>query len=524
MSCNISDTPDKSTSLDTSKEVRSVHQSPSSAMDTTPTKFQSIAPATPSTLLPISSPGADAHSSPVNTFRSPDNTGVVESSLLPRGPLNENITMGPRRQTSTSSIASSTSVRSGASATLILPMPTALPSTTLHDRRTALPSLYIGDQNLSSAPVPASMPVPVPAQSTATYRPRNRKVHTKEAAPDDDQALITLGMGPFMVGQDAMANQNRLVRNESILSKHLLDLKRSVLNSESTHANRHEHIYDILSDHKALINNFSVGGAGIAHTTGLRGDPDFTALFEAHADMRTRLDRLAADVLASTMNTKKALGNIEGRVTKLTASLSTPVATGTPLPTPTTMHDMLPILFAPAQVAPSIPPSTQPELLFQRKRKREDPNTVPYQSDSVHEVRPIPTTGYNALEGQSYGTSTSLDAVYGPIEFAQHRRHSSSRNGRDIDDASGIRATVTEAVRDVGIDARTIRSVRFAHGDPAFLCIRFSKPEYASKFVELVSLGRDGHEDRWAALVAMNEPSEMRDESDEASSPVTRRW
>lgn len=362
------------------------------------------------------------------------------------------------------------------------------------------------------------MPVPVPAQSTATYKPRNRKVHTKEAAPDDDQALITLGMGPFMVGQDAMANQNRLVRNESILSKHLLDLKRSVFNSESMHANRHQHIYRILSEHTASINNFSFGGAGIAHTTGLRGDPDFMALFEAHADMRTRLDRLASDVLA------RAMGNIEERVTKLAASFSTPVATGTPQSTPTKMHDMLPILSTPAQVAPAIPPSPQPDLLFQRKRRREDSSAVPSQSGSVHEDRPSPTTGYNALAGQSYSTSASLDAVYGPIEFAQHRRHTSSPNGRDIDDASGIRATVTEAVRDVGIDARAIRSVRYAHGDPAFLCIRFSKPEHASKFVELVSLGRDGYEGRWAALVAMNEPSEMRDESNEASGSITRRW
>ncbi len=36
----------------------------------------------------------------------------------------------------------------------------------------------------------------------------------------------------------------------------------------------------------------------------------------------------------------------------------------------------------------------------------------------------------------------------------------------DIDDVSGIHATATEAVRDVGMDARTIRAVRHAHGDP----------------------------------------------------------
>ncbi len=98
-----------------------------------------------------------------------------------------------------------------------------------------LPSLFIGDQGLpiTTGPAPLPVAVPVPTQPTATYKPRNRKVHTKEAAPDDDQALITLGMSPFMVGQDAMANQNRLVRNESILSKHLLVLKRSVSTAQS---------------------------------------------------------------------------------------------------------------------------------------------------------------------------------------------------------------------------------------------------------------------------------------------------
>ena len=389
-----------------------------------------------------------------------------------------------------------------------------------------LPSLFIGDQGLPTptGPAPVPVPVPAPAQPTAVYKPRNRKVHTKEAAPDDDQALITLGMSPFMVGLDAIANQNRLVRNESILSKHLLDLKRSVSTAQSTRASREEHIYGILTEHKKLLDSLSVTGTGIAHTTGLRGDPDFTTLFEAHADLRTRLDRLGADVLASSMNTMKALEILEERVAKLAATVSTPDATGTPLSTPTTMHDMLPVLFMPAQLTPVIPPSPQPELRIRRKRGRDDLSAIPSQSGSGSEERPSPAMGYNALAGQLYSSNASLDAVYGPVEPVQHRRHTSSCDGRDIDDVSGIHATATEAVRDVGMDARTIRAVRHAHADPSFLCIRFSKPEHASRFVKLVSLGRDGYESRRAELVVMDEATETSGGGDEASGSFTRRW
>ncbi len=151
-------------------------------------------------------------------------------------------------------------------------------------------------------------------------------------------------------------------------------------------------------------------------------------------------------------------------------------------------------------------------------------SAIPSQSNSGSEERFSPATGYNALDGQLYSSNASLDAVYGPIEPVQHSHRASSRDGRDIDDVSGIHATATEAVRDVGMDAHTIRAVRHAHGDPSFLCIRFSKPEHASRFVKLVSLGRDGYEGRHAELVPMDEATETSGGGDEASGSFIRRW
>lgn len=393
--------------------------------------------------------------------------------------------MGPQRQTSTSSDISALSARTGVSVLAATAM-----STTPHGHRVSLPPFFPGDHQQTA-------PVTVPSQYT--HKTRVRKARTQEIPPKDDQALMTLGMSPFMIGQDATANQNRLVRNEAIFTKHFLDLKRSVQQAEATRMSREENIYHLLSEHKAVLNDLSAIGSA-ARTSSLRGDPDFVALFEAHADMRTRLDRLTADVLVSMLSTQKTMARIEDRIDKMASGMPAPHAP-TPTSTPTPMHEMLPILFTPPQhTGTNASPSSttqRPDLTIQRKRRREDAGITAAQSSSMrgewHSPRaPVPDT-----------IDRHTDVIYGPISAASPyigRRGGGDGDVNSVDDVSGIHAIASEAVRDVGLDAHAVRSVRYAHGDPAFLAITFFKPEQASRFIELVGLGSDGHAGRRASL------------------------
>ncbi|KAF8880455.1 hypothetical protein CPB84DRAFT_1792509 [Gymnopilus junonius] len=91
----------------------------------------------------------------------------------------------------------------------------------------------------------SSDPLPCSVDSRVPTRRRGRRPLTRETVQslEDSQVLISLGMSPFMPGQDAIYNQNRFARNEAILAWHLSSLERSFAQLESNRDRRTEEIY-----------------------------------------------------------------------------------------------------------------------------------------------------------------------------------------------------------------------------------------------------------------------------------------
>ncbi|KAF9486189.1 hypothetical protein BDN70DRAFT_237902 [Pholiota conissans] len=392
-------------------------------------------------LTGLSLPAGGLQSDPISRplFTSPD-TGIFESSIPPRGPLNQNITMGLQRQPSTSSEASFMSTRS------LPPFGSIVYPGTPRLHAAALPTPNVGIQQRRFTDDVSRGPPP----TQSTYKPRVRKVHTKEVAPNDVQAVATLGMAPFMVGQDAMANQNRLVRNEAILTQHVLRIRNIQTKAESVHAKREEDMYRILQEHKALIDSLSVAnnsagpgvGPGPSASVGaasqaplsLRANPDFTALFEAQADTRKRLDNLIADVTASTLANRRVLENLEERIRELAAAIPTLVPP-TPTSTPLLGHD--------TPLGPRLPHSAHMGMSPERppKRRRRDDwfaSATPTRADVFYEHRPSPRHQPRGQGVQGHLAGVSRECVPANIAFASpHQRGEgggSSSNYADADD------------------------------------------------------------------------------------------
>lgn len=412
--------------------------------------------------------------------------------------------MGPQRHTSGSSEVSFTSSKSLIS--LTVPSTPLLLSTRLPNLSSDVqPRPFTEDNSQASGAAPSGQ---------LGYKRRVRKVHTKEIPPDDIQAVAALGMAPFMVGQDAMSNQNRLVRNEAILTQHVLRLQRSLFQSESVHAQREEDIYRILQEHTASINNILVANnnmdagasAGAAHgPSSLRMGQDFTALVEAQVDMRNRLDHLMADVAATTLSTKLTLEHLDDRIRRLASNVLAPVPP-TPTPTPLLAHDML--LPRLTQMTRS---GVSPERAH-RKRKRDErmANVTPPRPGFGYEHRPS-SHHYHSRGQRMEGPrdDISMNDVHGPIS-SSHRGGGSSSNYADADDdddddddrdnwSPRIRMIANEAVRDVGLSRHMIHSVRRAHDAPADRRARLAESPSSTETAleERVASGSNSNATTW---------------------------
>jgi hypothetical protein len=420
------------------------------------------------------------------------------------------VTMGPQRQTSGSSEVSFTSSKSLTS--LTIPNTPLLLSTRLPNLSSDVqPRPFTEDNSQASRAAPSGQ---------LGYKQRVRKVPTKEIAPDDIQAVVALGMGPFMVGKDAMTNQNRLVRNEAILTQHVLRLQHSQFQSESVHAKREEDIYRILQEHTASISNILVAnnnvdtGASAGAARGplsRRTDPDFAALVDEQADMRNRLERLMADVAATTLSTKLTLEHLDERIRQLASNLPTSVPP-TPASTPLLAHDVrLPRL---TQMTRS---GVSPERAH-RKRKRDEwmANVTPPRPGSGYQHHP--SSRHYHSRGQrmeGHRDDISLNDLYDPVS-SSHRRGGSSSNYADADDDDGddrdnwspprIRMIANEAVRDVGLSPRMIHSVRRAHDAPVDRRARLREPSLMwsteSGLEERVASGSNSNATMWEQVNA----------------------
>lgn len=156
------------------------------------------------------------------------------------------------------------------------------------------------------------------------------KVVTKEMTPDDVDisAFVTLGMSPFMAGQDIIANQNRFVRNECIFVRHFVRLQDVTADSDARHAKTEQDIYEHLEQHNIALKKLVSGSAyetsvmptGTTDILSVRADPEFLALEKLHQETRTRLDILSRQVTESSGLIQRALTELAQRLDQITGS------------------------------------------------------------------------------------------------------------------------------------------------------------------------------------------------------------
>ncbi|KAF5309906.1 hypothetical protein D9619_010548 [Psilocybe cf. subviscida] len=213
----------------------------------------------------------------------------------------------------------------------------------------------------SSSQHPHDMP-----QRNSSYRQRIRKVVTKEITLSDIDvsAMVTLGLPPFMVGQDMIANQNRFVRNECIFARQLLRLHRAKADADARHSQTERNIYNHLEQHRAALHNITNGSGSTtwaSRSTGtifVRTDPDFLALEKAHQETCARLEVLARQ-------SAEALQSMQGALIELAQRLDQVVRTVDYLTRP----EAIPRL--PVATTPPISPCLWSTNSTNLKRKRD---------------------------------------------------------------------------------------------------------------------------------------------------------
>jgi hypothetical protein len=151
-------------------------------------------------------------------------------------------------------------------------------------------------------------------------------VVTKEITLEniDASAMVTLGLSPFMVGQDTIANQNRFVRNECIFARQFIGLRRTAAEADKRHCQTEREIYSHLERHKAtldiLSNQSPSAAAQASNSTGAfsaGADSDFLALEKAHQETCARLDALSQQVAEYSQSTQRALMDLTQRLDQI---------------------------------------------------------------------------------------------------------------------------------------------------------------------------------------------------------------
>ncbi|KAH9477445.1 hypothetical protein JR316_0009658 [Psilocybe cubensis] len=318
-----------------------------------------------------------------------------------------------------------------------------------------------------------------PGVNTNTVQPRTRhrtrKVVTDEIIPTDSESVAVLGMSPFMPNKDAIYNQNRLVRNEVILARHLSRLQKNYYASESAHAQRAQDFYRVLTDHK---NSIDLLKSNNQSSSSVNLQPEFTALVEAHNETRKALDELTKDIASFSSTTRESIAFLADSVRRLTSPF--------PESSESAIAGLHPdhTIMAPPHSLTSSPSLFERPFIPGTKRRRSSDEFL--NTDVPPTSRPSTSAAHSALQSRSNSIHEyQREVVYGPISSAA--------------DLSDPVAVGHDAVRNVGLSTSMVHSIRIIPGRPEYLSVRFLKPEYAARFVDLVPFG--DHPER-QALVA----------------------
>ncbi|PPQ70109.1 hypothetical protein CVT26_013394 [Gymnopilus dilepis] len=345
-----------------------------------------------------------------------------------------------------------------------------------------------------------------PESPLSNKRQRKRKSATQEIAPVDSSSVVALGMSPFMPGQDTIFNQNRLVRNEVILARHVASLKQSYSRSESIHARRTEDIYRILTDHKNTIDRLS---KSIESNSTTRSNLDLATLSNSYSTTREAIKAIIHHLTSSSTSVATSISNLDESISRLLQEDSA-------APPPTEVSRP-PLGNSVQEDVGSISHLHREKLLGLdelpsrgTKRRRQDlfPGFYPRLSRKISQLEEDLTPNEEYFR-RSHRSVLPREVVYGPIN-----------------DRLNAEGSIKEAVRNCGMSATAIESVQAALGKPGFFNIFFSKHEDARKFINSVEVGLDGHLLRRANF-AHNEPLSAPASdagSTSTSTSMTRPW
>lgn len=150
---------------------------------------------------------------------------------------------------------------------------------------------------------------------------------TKEITLDDKDAaaMVTLGLSPFMVGQDMIANQNRFVRNECHLARLFLQLKHDASDADDRHSKTERELHSHLEQQKSILDtlgkSFGPTTSASSNITSIdsqtRGDPDFLELQKAHQEISEKLEALTLRVTMFSQSTQHALTDLVERLDQI---------------------------------------------------------------------------------------------------------------------------------------------------------------------------------------------------------------
>ena len=391
--------------------------------------------------------------------------------------------------------------RAGSSAALphIEPMPQILPVSTLAGGDVPTATLSDSDHRLPSpAPTVAvatlaeanpAPPTPSTARSMrgqtsgsftqAGGSPTNlkgkKKAKQEELAPDDSAKVIELGLSAFIPKQDAMSNQNRLVLNEVIMAELLLDTVKRLSRDEDARNSQHKEAVTLIADLKASVR--TIGNSAITEDAfpNLHSRPEFDQLYNFCREGRDILNKFVLEAANDRRNKDAAIQKLRMEIFALTARVDDIVAEA---------------VLSPAVAAPATP--SRPNHADHSVHSSREGNTTSMGASS--NTRMPPTTnsygrgasvpkrgrGGNPARGRGHpyprqqsrlssSNATSLDVAYGPV--SSH-----------TEDPTKVAA---DALTEAGLSPSMFRSVQFLHGQPDFISIRFIKPEYAKKFIDL---------------------------------------
>ena len=288
-----------------------------------------------------------------------------------------------------------------------------------------------------------------------------------------------------------MYNQNRFVRNEAILARHVSSLQRRYAQLESHHSRLFDDIHRILREHKTQIERLSISpGKEEQERDALRlPEAELLVVQRRYDDLREVVRSILHYISSPSSSSRGGLERLQNILDGPTSNYHA-----------TNIPSLQSLTIEPPEfhLETHSPNTLAPTILGSRARKNSYPR--PYAR-----VRPLqlgrssPRQDRLTLQptgdvASSQGPVPSRQVLYGPI--------------RNVQDHKQSMAIMEETLSGMGLNVAMLHSVRPASEKADHLSLQFFKDEDATRFVELASDSREDHRVRKGSLSERSMDSE----------------